>query len=113
MFSYEFCEISNNLFFTEHLWSTASEKLTLKSISPYSVWMRENTDQKNSEYGHFWRSDCLSVIIWNKKYSLKNVVPITYTLLKKHFSVEATFEGLWVRVFFFFFFFFSEKLKNL
>ena len=22
-------------------------------ISPYSVWMRENTDQKNSEYGHF------------------------------------------------------------
>ena len=24
--------------------------------SPYSVWMRENTDQKNSEYGHFLRS---------------------------------------------------------
>ena len=26
------------------------------SISPYSVGMRENTDQKNSKYGHFSRS---------------------------------------------------------
>ena len=25
----------------------------LLRISPYSVWMWENTDQKNSEYGHF------------------------------------------------------------
>ena len=24
---------------------------------PYSVWMRENADQKNSKYGHFLRSD--------------------------------------------------------
>ena len=24
--------------------------------SPYSVWMRENTDQSNSEYGQFLRS---------------------------------------------------------
>ena len=30
------------------------------SISPYSVQMRENTDQNNSEYGHFSRSDKLS-----------------------------------------------------
>ena len=28
----------------------------LWSISPYLVQMRENTDQKNSEYGHFSRS---------------------------------------------------------
>ena len=26
-------------------------------IVPYSVGMRENTDQENSEYGHFSRSD--------------------------------------------------------
>ena len=26
-------------------------------ISPYSVRMRENTDQNNSEYGHFLRSE--------------------------------------------------------
>ena len=25
-------------------------------IFPFSVWMRENTDQKNSEYGNFSRS---------------------------------------------------------
>ena len=29
------------------------------SISPYSVQMRENTDQKNSEYGHVSRSELL------------------------------------------------------
>ena len=29
------------------------------NISPYSVWMRENTDKKNSEYGHFSRSATL------------------------------------------------------
>ena len=28
----------------------------IRSISPYSVRMRENTDQENSEYGHFLRS---------------------------------------------------------
>ena len=32
-----------------HIWT--------ESISPYSVRMRENNDQKNSEYGHFSRSE--------------------------------------------------------
>ena len=31
----------------------------MRSISPYSVRMRENTDLKNSEYGHFSRSGVL------------------------------------------------------
>ena len=31
--------------------------LRILRISPHSVRMRENTDQKNSEYGHFSRSD--------------------------------------------------------
>ena len=30
MFSCEFCEISKNTFFTEHLWTTASEYTTYK-----------------------------------------------------------------------------------
>ena len=30
----------------------------LVHIFPYSVRMRENTGQKNSEYGHFLRSEC-------------------------------------------------------
>ena len=29
----------------------------IRSISPYSVRVRRNTDQKNSEYGHFTNSD--------------------------------------------------------
>ena len=34
-------------------------RLEIRSISQYSVRMRENTDQNNSEYGHFLRSDYL------------------------------------------------------
>ena len=40
-----------------HIWNEYREILR---ISPYSVRMRENADQNNSEYGHFLRSvDCL------------------------------------------------------
>ena len=34
-----------------------SGRIRRYSISPYSVRIRENTDQKNTEYGHFSRSD--------------------------------------------------------
>ena len=34
----------------------------IRSISPYSVRMRENADQNNSEYGHFLRS------VWDDKH---------------------------------------------
>ena len=34
--------------------------LCVLRISPYSVRMRENTDQNNFEYGHLLRSDCKS-----------------------------------------------------
>ena len=44
--------------YSEFFWSVFSriwtEYLEIRSISPYSVRMRETTDQKNSEYGHFW-----------------------------------------------------------
>ena len=30
-------------------------------MSPYSVQMREKTDQNNSEYGHFSRTEILSL----------------------------------------------------
>ena len=35
-----------------------TEELRILRISPNSVQMRENTDQNNSEYKHFSRSDC-------------------------------------------------------
>ena len=46
--------------YSEFFWSVFSriqiEYGDLLRIFSYSVRMRENTDQKNSEYGHFWRS---------------------------------------------------------
>ena len=47
--------------YSDFFWSVffriQTEYGELQSISPYSVRMRENTDQKNSEYGHFSRSE--------------------------------------------------------
>ena len=47
--------------YSELLWSVRSciwtEYEEIFRISPYSVRMRENTDQNNSEYGHFLRSN--------------------------------------------------------
>ena len=46
--------------YTEIFWSAFSHIRTkhgeIRSISPYSLRMRENLDQNNSEYGHFSRS---------------------------------------------------------
>ena len=45
-------------------WSAFSRIRTeygeVRSISPYSVRMRENADQNNSGYEHFSRSECYS-----------------------------------------------------
>ena len=58
--------------------NTALEKHCMKSvrirnfsgsfllrISPYSVRIRENTNQKNSEYGHFSRSENLYLTVFH------------------------------------------------
>ena len=37
-----------------------TEKGEIRSIFPFSVQMQENTDQNNSEYGHFSLSEILS-----------------------------------------------------
>ena len=52
--------------YSESFWSVffriRTEYGEILRISPYSVWMRENTGQNNSEYGYFLRSDfCLSI----------------------------------------------------
>ena len=48
--------------YSELFWSGYSRIWTeygaILRISPYSVRMRENADQNNSEYGHFLRSVC-------------------------------------------------------
>ena len=61
--------------YSELFWSVFSriqtEYAEIRSISPYSVWMRENTDQKNSKYGHFLRSEWLRYCWILKKLFIK------------------------------------------
>ena len=48
--------------------SQIKSKTVMRSISPYSVRMRENADQKNPEYGHFSRSVNVKNIISIKEF---------------------------------------------
>ena len=65
--------------YSELFWSAFSciptEYGEIRSISPYSVRMRENVDQNNSEYGHFSRSltDQLSEQEWKPQKLLCKV----------------------------------------
>ena len=56
--------------YSEFFWSIFSRIRTeygkVRSISPYSVRMRENKDQKNSEYGLFSRSAWVGVNVCTK-----------------------------------------------
>ena len=51
--------------YLEFFWSVFSHIRTeygeILRVSPYSIRMRENTDQKNSEYGHFWPVSVLKI----------------------------------------------------
>ena len=47
-------EIKTNIEFREYRLHCVKSKILL--ISPYSVRIRENTDQNNFQYGHFLRS---------------------------------------------------------
>ena len=46
----------------------------IPSISPYSVQMRENADQNNSEYGHFSRSVLLNFNTFNFLWELNRLL---------------------------------------
>ena len=51
------------------------QKHCVKSVRilSYSVWMRENADQNNSEYGHFSRSEISITAVWqDPKYGSFN-----------------------------------------
>ena len=56
--SFKKLSLHENSPYLELFWSAFShicfEYGEIRSISPYLVWMRENMDQKNSEYGHFY-----------------------------------------------------------
>ena len=46
----------------------------IQSISPYSVQMRENTDPKNSEYGHFSCSAYFLPTFVEKLFSIEPIM---------------------------------------
>ena len=49
----------------------------IRRISPHSVRMRENKNQKNSEYGYFSRSVCVTIsfnLIYKHWISVKEIV---------------------------------------
>ena len=55
------CDYCVSSFSAPYFFRTRAEYGEIVRISPYSVEMRENTDQKNSEYGHFSRSVCFNL----------------------------------------------------
>ena len=69
--------LSLNYFFDLFFWSIFSRIRTkckeIRSMSLYSTRIRENTDQKNSEYGHFSRTD-------KQKDMLKLTLQVLYFL---------------------------------
>ena len=72
--------LRDNCPYLEFFWSAFSrtriEYGEIRSISPYSVRMRENTDQKNSEYGHF--PCCI--------YYSNSELPVFFFLQEMYFS---------------------------
>ena len=61
------------------------------SISPYSVQMRENADQNNSEYGHILRSDnqkpdFLIEIHWRNFFCRSKVSYLQYFFERENYS---------------------------
>ena len=71
-----------------HIWTEYCEILC---ISTYSVWMPENADQNNSEYGHFLRSAWLINVysqFWNGRGMPVKVLNILRNLLWKLFFVN-------------------------
>ena len=66
--SVEISSLSEKCPYSEIFWSAFSRIRTeygeILRISSYSVRMRENTDQKNSEYGHFLRSAYYMIVSW-------------------------------------------------
>ena len=60
---------------------------------PYSVQMRENTDQKNSEYGYFSRTDafneCFSIFQkGTRNHGKSGAMPVCKCCLMHYLNIE-------------------------
>ena len=80
--------------YSELFWSTFSRIWTeygeIRSISPYSVLMRENPDENNSEYNHFLHSICHTehLTIWHYNFSRCDWPALDFLLIQvtNHFD---------------------------
>ena len=80
-----------NVFFTffTQWWKASVFGVILVNIVPYSVQMRENTEQKNSEYGHFLRNEQL---VYKQLTLKKNTVEtIRSDAINRLFSLNLKF----------------------
>ena len=83
--------------YLELFWSLFSRIRTeygeIQSISMYSVQTRENTDQNNSEYGHFLRSD--RIFFFNKIF--QNLFTFNHVKIKSERATRV-FYHFWLNV---------------
>ena len=91
-------------------WSEFSRIWTkLPRISPYSVPMQENTNQKNSEYRYFWRSESVMILFRNWKGATLMLLKCSYVtfstlakptfIFKKHIPTLTTIPTLTLYLF--------------
>ena len=85
--------------YLEVFWSVFSriptEYRKMLRVSPYSVWKRENTEQKNSEYRHF--SCNASVSLWSTTfYAAVKIILICEAHPSKKFALSPKFVELLV-----------------
>ena len=67
----ERCSYSELFWFIfSRIWTEYRE---IRTISPYSVRMRDNMNQNNYEYGHVLRSDCFHWIQFHKAISVATI----------------------------------------
>ena len=80
----DFNSLSEKCLYSEFSWSVFSRIWTgygeILRISSYSVRMQENTEQKNSEYGHLLRSDFYSL---KSSSDIESITERLYSLSKQ------------------------------
>ena len=87
--------------YSEFFWSVFSciqtEYGEIRSICPYSVRMRENTDQKNSEYGYFSLSGCYELLEVFIPYQLDQQ-SIKTTFSENAINFETYYLSIWFNI---------------
>ena len=95
VFSCKFAAYFQYNFSKEQLWRTSSSsKPSLQAgwhcVKPYSLQMRENTDQKNSEYGHLLCNVTFSDILLQKAALTGDVMVVCQVEMRREEWVQGS-----------------------